>query len=74
MTENIQKLTRELKLCDVPRDAHKELQRVLPSVEEEQIRTSRQPPAAGLMTQHQDVYEGELSPSEYGNAGAHPST
>ena len=56
MTENIQKLTRELKLCDVPRDAHKELQRVLPSVEEEQIRTSRQPPAAGLMTQHQDVY------------------
>ena len=39
-TENIQRLTRELRLCDVPRD----------------IRTSRQPPAAGLMTQHQDVY------------------
>ena len=55
-TENIQRLTRELKLCDVPRDAHKELQRVLPSVEEEQIRTSRQPPVAGLMTQHPDVY------------------
>ena len=56
MKENIQKLTRELKLCDVPRDAHKELQRVLPSVEKEQIRISRQLPAAGLMTQHQDVY------------------
>ena len=55
-TENIQRLTRELRLCDVPRDAHKELQRVLPTVEEEDIRTSRQPPAAGLMTQHQDVY------------------
>ena len=41
---------------DVPRDAHKELQRVLPKVEEEEIRPSRQPPAAGLMTQHQDVY------------------
>ena len=55
-TENIQRLTRELRLCDVPRDAHKELQRVLPTVEEEEFRTSRQPPAAGLMTQHQDVY------------------
>ena len=55
-TENIQRLTRELRLCDVPRDAHKELQRVLPTVEEEEIRPSRQPPAAGLMTQHQDVY------------------
>ena len=55
-TENIQRLTRELRLCDVPRDAHKELQRVLPTVEEEEIRPSRQPPVAGLMTQHQDVY------------------
>ena len=55
-TENIQRLTRELRLCDVTRDAHKELQRVLPSVDEEEIRPSRQPPAAGLMTQHQDVY------------------
>ena len=51
--ENIQELTRELKLCDV----HKELQRVLPSVEEEEIIwTPRQPPAAGLMTRHQDTY------------------
>ena len=55
-TKNIQRLTRELRLCDVTRDAHKELQRVLPSVDEEEIRPSRQPPAAGLMTQHQDVY------------------
>ena len=31
----------------VPRDAHKELQRVLPSVDEEEIRTSRQPPVGG---------------------------
>ena len=55
-TKDIQRLTRELRLCDVTRDAHKELQRVLPSVDEEEIRPSRQPPAAGLMTQHQDVY------------------
>ena len=56
ITENIKELTRELKLCDVSRNVHKELQRVLPSVEEEMIRTPRQPPAAGLMTRHQDTY------------------
>ena len=56
ITENIQQLTRELRLCDVPRNVHKELQRVLPSVEEEMIRTLRQPPAAGLMTRHHDTY------------------
>ena len=56
ITENIQELTRELKLCDVPRNVHKELQCVLPSVEEEMIRTPPQPPAAGLMTRHQDTY------------------
>ena len=55
-TKDIQRLTRELRLCDVPRDAHKELQRVLPSFDEEEIHPSHQPPAAGLMTQHQDVY------------------
>ena len=55
-TKDIQRLTRELRLCDVPRDAHKELQCVLPSVDEEESRPSRQPPAAGLMTQHQHVY------------------
>ena len=55
-TENLQRLTRELRLCDVTRYAHKELQRVLPSVDEGKVRPSRQPPAAGLMTQHQDVY------------------
>ena len=56
-TEGIQELTRELKICNVPRNVHTELQRVLPSVEEEEIvRPPRQPPAAGLMTRHQDTY------------------
>ena len=36
-TERIQELTRELTLCDVPRNAHKELQQVLPSGEEDLI-------------------------------------
>ena len=55
-TKDIQRLTRELRLCDVPRDVHKELQRVLPSLDEEDVHPSHQPPAAGLMTQQQDVY------------------
>ena len=56
-TVGIQKLTRELHISDVPRNVHKELQRVLPSVEEEDIiQIPRQPPAAGLMTRHQDTY------------------
>ena len=56
ITENIQKLTRELKLCDVPRNVHRELERVLPSGEDDIEQTPRQPPAAGLMTRHQDTY------------------
>ena len=56
-TEGIQELTRELRISDVPRNVHKKLQRVLPSVEEEEImRQPRQPPAAGLMTRHQNTY------------------
>ena len=56
ITENIQTLTRELKLCDVPRNVHRELERVLPSGEDDMEQTPRQPPAAGLMTRHQDTY------------------
>ena len=75
-------MTRELRLYDVHRDAHKELQKILPTLDQNQ--NLLQPPAAGLMTQHQDVFfipppsrcwwrEGDLGPSEYGNAGAHSS-
>ena len=56
ITENIQTLTRELKICDVPRNTHRELERVLPSGEDDTEQTPRQPPAAGLMTRHQDTY------------------
>ena len=54
--ENIQELPKELKLCDVPRNVHRELERVLPSGEDDMEQTPRQPPAAGLMTRHQDTY------------------
>ena len=58
-TMNIQKMTRELRLCDVPRDAHKELQRImpdLPDLDENQNINLPMPPAAGLRTQHQDIF------------------
>ena len=55
-TIDIQRMTRELRLCDVPRDAHKELQKVLTDLDENQNQNFSQPPAAGLMTQHQDVF------------------
>ena len=53
-TKDIQRMTQELRLCDVPRDAHKELQQILPTLDKNQ--NLLQPPAAGLMTQHQDVF------------------
>ena len=40
----------------MPRDAHKELQKILPLLDENENQTLLQPPAAGLVTQHQDVY------------------
>ena len=81
-------MIRELRLCDVPRDAHKELQQILPDLpdlDEHQNQNLPKPPAAGLMTQHQDVFfipppsrcwwrEGDLGPTEYGNAGANSQT
>ena len=45
-TMDIQRMTRVLRLCDVPRDAHKELQRILPTLDQNQ--NLLQPPAAGL--------------------------
>ena len=53
-TMDIQRMTRELRLSDVPRDVHRELQRILPTLDQNQ--NLLQPPAAGLMTQHQDVF------------------
>ena len=56
ITEDIQTLTRELTICDVPRNTHRELERVFPSGEDDTEQTPRQPPAACLMTRHQDTY------------------
>ena len=53
-TMDIQHMTLELRLSDVPMDAHKELQKILPTLDQNQ--NLLQPPAARLMTQHQDVF------------------
>ena len=52
----IQQLTRELHISDVPRNTHAELERVHPSGEDYTEMTSRQPPAAGLISRQQDIY------------------
>ena len=51
-TIEIQHMMRELRLRDIPMDVHKEFQRILPTVDQNLL----QPPAAGLVMQHQDVY------------------
>ena len=56
ISDNIQQLTRELHISDVPRNTHGELERVLPSGEDDTELTSRQPPAAGLISRQQDTY------------------
>ena len=56
ISEDIQHLTRELHIRDVPRNTHAELERALPSGEEDTIVISRQPPAAGLISRQQDTY------------------
>ena len=56
-TKEIQRGFRELRLRDVPRDAHKELQQIVPDLPElDENQNLPKPPAAGLMTQHQDIF------------------
>ena len=56
LSEDIQHLTREMHIRDVPMNTHTELERVYPSGEEDMEATSRQPPAAGLISRQQDTY------------------
>ena len=56
ISDDIQHLTRELHISDVSRNTHGELERVLPSGEEDTEQISRQPPAAGLISRQQDTY------------------
>ena len=56
VTNRIQNLTREMHISEVPVNTHAELERVFPSGEEDAGTSSRQPPAAGLISRQQDTY------------------
>ena len=56
ITNRIQNLTREMHISDMPVNTHAELERVFPSGEEDAGTSSRQPPAAGLISRQQDTY------------------
>ena len=56
-TKDIQKGFRELRLRDVQMDTHKELQQIVPDLPDlDENQNIPRPPAAGLMTQHQDIF------------------
>ena len=55
-TKEIQQLTRGLILSDRTQDAHRELQRILPSHSVDKNHNIVRPPAAGIHTQHQHVF------------------
>ena len=55
-TKEIQQMTRKLRIRDTPQDAHRELQRILPSHSVDKNQNVVRPPAAGIHTQHQDVF------------------
>ena len=55
-TTVIQHMTRELRIRDTPMDTHRELQRILPSHSVDKNQNIVRPPAAGIHTQHQDVF------------------
>ena len=56
VTNRIENLTREMHISEVPVNTHAELERVFPSGEEDAGTSSRQPPAAGLISRQQDTY------------------
>ena len=49
-------MTRGLRITDRPLDAHRELQRILPTHQVDLNQNVIRPPAAGIHTQHQDVF------------------
>ena len=56
VTTQIETMTREMHISEVPVNTHAELERVFPSGEEDAGMSSRQPPAAGLISRQQDTY------------------
>ena len=55
-TAEIKHLTRGLKLSDRPQDAHRELQRILPTHQVDLNQNVVRPPVAGIHTKHRDIF------------------
>ena len=56
VTAQLETMTREMHISDVPVNTHAELERVYPSGEEDADMSSRQPPAVGLISRQQDTF------------------
>ena len=56
VTTQIETMTRQMHISEVPMNTQEELERVFPSGEEDAGTSSRQPPAAGLISRQQDTY------------------
>ena len=56
VTTQIETMTRQMHISEVPMNTQEELERVFPSGEEDAGMSSRQPPAAGLISRQQDTY------------------
>ena len=52
----IQRMTRELQISERTKDAHSEIQRILPIHKVDQNQNVVRPPAAGIHTQQQDIF------------------
>ena len=55
VTTQIETMTRQMHISEVPMNIHEELERVFPSGEEDAGMSLRQPPAAGLISRQQDT-------------------
>ena len=56
VTAQLESMTRQMHISEVPVNTHAELERVFPQDEEDAEMDSRQPPAAGLISRQQDTY------------------
>ena len=56
VTAQLESMTRQMHISEVPVNTHAELERVFPQDEEDADMDSRQPPAAGLISRQQDTY------------------
>ena len=55
-TEQLQRMTRELQIVDIPQDVHNDMLRMLPVHKVDQNMNEVGPPVVGIQTQQQDIF------------------